>query len=325
MDRRTFLAGTGAVVLAAPLAAEAQEQKAGKVYRIGFLRAGQPPKPWVEAFQQGLRERGYVDGQNVVLEFRFTDGSFDQLPRLAEELVRLKVDVILASAAPPALVAKKATTSVPIVFVNVFDPVELGLIPSLGRPGGNITGLANSSADLAGKRLELLRELVPKLRRVAVFWDSSNPTNPIQLKGAEVAARTLGLQLQPAPVQGPSDFDAAFKAARGANGLLLLDSPLFTTHRARLSGLAATSRLPAISALREFVEVGGLISYGVDFPDSFRRAATYVDKILKGAKPADLPVEQPTKYELVINLKTAKALRLTIPQLVLARADEVIQ
>jgi putative ABC transport system substrate-binding protein len=169
VDRRTFLAGTGAVLLAAPLAAEAQEQKAGKVYRIGFLRAGQPPKPWVEAFQQGLRERGYVDGQNVVVEFRFSDGSFDQLPRLAEELVRLKVDVILASAAPPALAAKKATTSVPIVFVNVFDPVELGLIPSLGRPGGNITGLATTSADLAGKRLEMLRELVPKLRRVAVL------------------------------------------------------------------------------------------------------------------------------------------------------------
>ena len=323
--RRRFPAGTGAVLLAAPLAVEAQEQKARKVYRIGFLRAGQPPKPWVEAFQQGLRERGYVDGQNVVVEFRFTDGSVDQLPRLAEELVRLKVDVILASAAPPALAAKKATTSVPIVFVNVFDPVELGLIPSLGRPGGNITGLASTSADLAGKRLELLRELVPKLRRVAVLWDPANPTNPIQLKGVEVAARTLSLQLQPAPVQGPSDFDAAFKAARGANGLLLLDSPLVITHRARLAGLAAASRLPAISGLRDFVEVGGLMSYGVDFPDSFRRAAVYVDKILKGAKPADLPVEQPTKFELVINLKTAKALGLTIPPSLLARADEVIQ
>jgi len=261
----------------------------------------------------------------VVVEFRFTDGSVDQLPRLAEELVRLKVDVILASAAPPALAAKKATTSVPIVFVNVFDPVELGLIPSLGRPGGNITGLATTSADLAGKRLELLRGLVPKLRRVAVLWDPSNPTNPIQLKGAEVAARTLGLQLQPAPVQSPSDFDAAFKAARGANGLFLLDSPLVTTHRARLAGLAATSRLPAISGVRDFVEVGGLMSYGVDFADSFRRAATYVDKILKGAKPGDLPVEQPTKFELVINLKTAKALGLTIPQSLLGRADEIIQ
>jgi len=325
IDRRTFLAGTGAVLLAAPLAAHAQEQKAGKVYRIGFLRAGQPPKPWVEAFQQGLRERGYVDGQNVVVEFRFTDGSFNQLPRLAEELVRLKVDVILASAAPPALAAKKATTSVPIVFVNVFDPVELGLIPSLGRPGGNITGLATTSADLAGKRLELLRELVPKLRRVAVLWDPSNPTNPIQLKGVEVAARTLGLQLQPAPVQGPSDFDTAFKAARGANGLLLLDSPLVITHRARLAGLAATGRLPAISGLRDFVEVGGLMSYGVDFPDSFRRAATYVDKILRGAKPADLPVEQPTKFELVINLKTAKTLGLAMPPSLLVRADQLIE
>jgi putative ABC transport system substrate-binding protein len=181
------------------------------------------------------------------------------------------------------------------------------------------------SADLAGKRLELLRGLVPKLRRVAVLWDPSNPTNPIQLKGAGIAARTLGLQLQLAPVQGPSDFDAAFKARRGANGLLLLDSPLGTTHRARLAGLAATSRLPAISGLRDFVEVGGLMSYGVDFPDSFRRAATYVDKILRGAKPADLPVEQPTKFEFVINLRTAKALGLTIPPSVLRRADQVVE
>jgi putative ABC transport system substrate-binding protein len=318
-----FVPASFVALVGAP--AYAQEQKAGKVYRIGFLRAGQPPKPWVEGFQQGLRERGYIDGQNVVIEFRLTDGSLDQLPRLAEELVRLKVDVILASAAPSALAAMKATTSVPIVFVNVFDPVELGLIPSLGRPGGNITGLASTSADLAGKRLELLREVVPKLRRVAVLWDPSNPTNPIQLKGAEVAARTLGLQLQPAPVQDPSDFDAAFKAARGANGLLLLDSPLFITHRARLAGLAVTSRLPAISGLRDFVEVGGLMSYGADFPDTYRRAATYVDKILKGAKPADLPVEQPTKFELVINMKTAKSLGLTIPAAVLLRADQVIE
>jgi putative ABC transport system substrate-binding protein len=321
--RREFIGTLAGGLLAAPRASEAQ--KAGKVYRIGFLRAGQPPKPWVEAFLQGLRERGYVDGQNVVVEFRFTDGSFDQLPRLAEELVRLKVNVILASAAPSALAAKKATTSVPIVFVNVFDPVELGLIPGLGRPGGNITGLASTSADLAGKRLELLRGLVPKLRRVAVLWDPSNPTNPIQLKGAEVAARTLGLPLRPAPIRGPSDFDAAFKAARGANGLLVLDSPLVITHRARLAGLAATSRLPAISGLRDFVEVGGLISYGVDFPDSYRRAATYVDKILKGAKPTDLPVEQPTKFEFVINLKAAKQIGLTIPPNVLARADKVIR
>jgi putative ABC transport system substrate-binding protein len=323
MERRRFMGALVGGLLAAPLAAEAQQ--AGKVYRIGFLRVDQPPKSWVEAFQQGLRERGYVDGQNVVVEFRFTGGSVEQLPKLAEELVRLKVDVILASAVLPALAAKKATTSLPIVFVGVVDPIELGLIPSLGRPGGNITGLATTSADLAGKRLEMLRELVPRLRRVAVLWDRTNPTNPMQLKGAEVAARTLGLQVEPAPVSGLNDFDSAFKAVRRADGLLQLDSPLFTTHRARLAALAVTSRLPAIYTFREYVEVGGLVSFGAHFPDFYRRAATYVDKILKGAKPADLPVEQPTKFELAINLKTAKALGLTIPPSVLGRADEVIQ
>jgi len=305
--------------------AHAQEQKAGKVYRIGFLRAGPAPKTYVDAFLQGLQERGYVDGQNVVVEFRFTDGGFDQLPRLAEELVRLKVDVILASAAPPALAAKKATTSVPIVFVGVFSPVELGLIQSLGRPGGNITGLATNAADLAGKRLELLRELIPTLRRVAVLWDPSNPTNPIQLQGAQVAARTLGLQLDPVPVRGPNDFDSAFKAVRGTDGLLQLESPLFVTHRARLVRLAATSRLPTIYTQREYVDVGGLMSYGVYFPDLYRRAATHVDKILKGAKPADLPVEQPTKVEFVINSRTAKALGVTIPPSFLLRVDQVIE
>ena len=320
MHRRAFLGALG--VLAAPLAARAQ---AGKVYRVGFLRAGQPPKTWVEAFQQGLRERGYVDGQNVVVDFRFTDGRVDELPRLAEELVRSKVDVIVASAAPPAVATKKVTTSLPIVFVSVVDPVELGLIPSLGRPGSNITGLAISSADLTGKRLELLRELVPKLRRVAVLWDRTNPTNPMQLKGAEIAASTLGIQLEPVPVRGPNDFDSGFKAVRGADGLLQVDSPLFTLHRARLVGLAATSRLPAIYGYREMVEVGGLMSYGAHFADLHRRTATYVDKILKGAKPADLPVEQPTKFEMIVNLKTAKALGLTIPPSLLQRADQVIE
>jgi putative ABC transport system substrate-binding protein len=260
-----------------------------------------------------------------VVEFRFTDGSVDLLPQLADELVRLKVDVLVASAAPPALATKKATTSVPIIFMSVVDPVELGLIPGLGRPGGNITGLAISSADLAGKRLELLRELVPKLRRVAVLWDRSNLGNPMQLKGAEVAARPLGMQLESVPVRGPNDFDSGFKAVRDADGLLQLDSPLFTTHRARLVGLAATSRVPAIYGYSEMVEIGGLLSYGAHLPDLYRRAATYVDKILKGAKPGDLPVEQPTKFELVINLKTAKALGLTIPPSVLMRADQVIE
>ena len=310
-------------LLAAPLVAGAQP--AGKVYRIGFLRAGQPPETYLEDFQQGLRERGYVYGQNVVVEFRATDGSIDQLPRLAEELVRLRVNLILASAGPAALAVKRATTSVPIVFVGVVEPVELGLVPSLGRPGGNITGLATTSGDFAGKRLELLRTIVPRLGRVAVLWHPANPTNPIQLKGAQVAARMLGVQLEPVLFQGPNDFDSAVKAVRGTDGLLLLESPLFTTHRARLAELAARSRLPAIYGQREYVEVGGLMSYGTHVQDLYRRAALYVDKILKGAKPADLPVEQPTRFELVINLKTARALGLEVPAKLLALADEVIE
>ena len=323
LERRTFLGALASGLLAAPLAAEAQS--VGKVYRIGFLRAGPPLVTYIEGFRQGLRERGYVDGQNVVIEFRATDGSFDQLPRLAEELVRLKVDVILASAAPAALAARRVTTSVPIVFVGVVDPVELGLVPSLGRPGGNITGLSTTSAELAGKRLDLLRATVPKLRRVAVLWHPANPTNPIQLRGAQAAARTLGLQLEPVSVHGPNDFDSTIKAVRGTDGLLLLESPFFTTHRARLAELAARTGLPAIYGQREYVESGGLMSFGTHFHELFRRAATYVDKILKGANPGDLPVEQPTKFELVINLKTAKALGLTIPQSLLQRADQVIE
>jgi putative ABC transport system substrate-binding protein len=307
------------------VAARAQQPQEKKVYRIGFLRAGQPPKTWVEAFQQGLRERGYVDGQNVVVDFRFTDGSVDQLPRLAEELVRSKVDVIVASAAPPAVAAKKVTTSVPIVFVGVADPVELGLARSLARPGGNITGLADSGADLAAKRLELLREVVPKVRRVAMLWHSENPGNLPQLEWAEVAARALGIQLDPVPVQGASDFDSAFKAVRAADALLQANAPLFTAHRTRIVGLAATSRMPAIYGHKEMAEVGGLMSYGPHYPDLLRRAATYVDKILRGVNPADLPVEQPTKFELVINIKTAKAIGLTIPQSILVRADQILE
>jgi putative tryptophan/tyrosine transport system substrate-binding protein len=320
--RRDFIKLVGGAVVGWPVPARAQ-QAAMPV--IGFLRAGEPPKTFVEAFQQGLRERGYVDGQNVVVKLLFTDGSVDELPRLAEELVRSKVDVILASAAPPAMAAKKATTSVPIVFASVIHPVEIGLVPSLGRPLGNVTGVALNPADLVGKRLELLRELVPTLRQVAVLRDQVNPTNPVQLEGTEVAARTLGMQLEPVSGRGPNDFDAAFKAVRGADGLLVLESSLFTTYRVRLVGLAAASRLPAIYGYREMVDAGGLISYGANIPDMYRRAATYVAKILKGAKPADLAVEQPTTLDLVINLRTAKALGLSVPPSVLARADEVIE
>jgi putative tryptophan/tyrosine transport system substrate-binding protein len=303
----------------------AQDRGAEKVYRIGFLRAGPPPKMWVEAFQQGLREHGYVDGQNVTIEFAVTEGSLDQLPQLAEKLVRSDVDVILASSSPAAVAASKATTSVPIVFVNVFDPLGIGLIASLAHPEANVTGMAFTSAEQAGKRLNYLRDLIPKLERVAVLSHPATPSNAKQLEGAEVAARALGIALQPIPIRQQSDFDPAFDAARGADALLVLDIAFFTTHRARLTALAAQSRLPAIYGLREMVEAGGLMSYGVSVPDLYRRAAAHVEKIFKGAKPAEIPVELPTKFELVINLQAGRALGLTFPTTLLMLADEVIE
>ena|SRR6516165_6431933 len=318
------LAITGATLLPGGVA-HAQDHQAGKVYRIGFLRAGPPPKTWVEALQQGLQERGYMVGQNVVIEFRCTDGSLEQIPQLAEDLVRSNVDVIVASSSPAAVPAKKVTTSVPIVFVNVFDPLAIGLVPSLAHPEGNVTGLSSTSAELAGKRLELLKQLVPGLKRVAVLSHPATPSNAKQLEGAELAGRALGIEIQPVPVRDPNDFDAAFEAARGADGLLFLDIALFTTHRDRLVALAATSHLPAMYGYREMVEAGGLMSYGVSFPDMYRRAATYLDKILKGAKPADLPVEEPTKFEFVINTRTAEALGLTIPRPLAMIADQMIE
>src|SRR5262245_49128006 len=305
--------------------AQAQQQAAGKVYRIGFLRSGPPPESYIAGLQQGLREQGYVPGQNVVVEVRATDGTVDQLPRLAEELMRSRVDVLVASAAPAASAIRRTTLSAPVIFVGVFNPVELGLVSSLAHPGGNFTGLAANAADLAGKRLELLRAIVPKLKRVAVIWHPANPTNPIQLKGAQAAARTLDIQLDLVAMEGPENFDAAAKAVRGADGLLQLESPLFVTYRARLAELAARSRLPAVFSQKEYVEAGGLMAYGTDFPELYRRAGHYVGRVLKGATPADLPVEQPTKFELVINLRTAKAMGLTIPPSLLLRADQVIE
>jgi putative tryptophan/tyrosine transport system substrate-binding protein len=322
MDRRRLLTlALGG--LAAPLGAEAQQS--GKVYRIGFLRQGQPPKPWVEALQQGLRDLGYAEGRNLVWEFRSTDGSLDQLPRFAEELVRLKVDVIVASASSAAIAAKGATSSVPIVFAGVYHPQEVGLVPNLARPGGNITGVALNAAEMTGKRLQLLTELVPTLKRVAMLSHPAHPTNAVQLEGATAAARALGVQLVEVPVQRGDDVASALKALRSIDGLLHSDTPLFTTHRARVVEAVARTRLPAIYAHSGYVDVGALMSYGVDVADVYRRAAPYVDKILKGAKPGELPVEQPTKFELVINLKTAKALGLTIPQSLILRADQVIQ
>jgi len=321
VDRRAFITTLTGGLLAAPLAAEAQQ--AGKVYKIGFLRAGEPPKFWIDEFREGLRELGYVEGQNMAIEFRI--GPLDQLPRLAEDLVRSKVDVIVASASSAGMAAKKATTSIPIVFTSLSHPVEIGLIKSLARPGGNITGVTVNAGATVTKRLEFLRELVPSLKQVAVLMHPAHPTDPVQRKEMEEAARALGLQLKPAAVRAPEDFEAAFKAVSGARGLLNIDTPLFTTYRTQFVELAARNRLPAIWSNGIIVEAGGLMSYGTYIPALFRRAATYVDKILKGATPGDLPVEQPTKFELVINLKTAKALGLTIPPSLLQRADQVIE
>jgi len=326
--RRAFLGTLAGSLLAAPLGGGAQQP--GRVPRIGWL--GGPTResaqPFVRAFQQGLRDLGWVEGQNIAIEWRFAGGRAERLPDLAAELVRLRVDLIVVPSAPPALAAKNATKTIPLVTVGSGDPVGLGLVASLARPGGNITGLtATVGAEIAGKQLELLKETVPKVSRVAVLWNPATPGNALALREAEIAAQALGVGLQPLEARSLDDFDSAFAAMtrQRVGALLVLADVMFTTHRKELADLTAKRRLPAIYGQRQFVDDGGLISYGANILDNFRRAAGYVDKILKGAKPADLPVEQPTKFELVINLKTAKALGLTIPQSLLQRADEVIQ
>jgi len=328
MNRRSFIGTLAGGLLAAPLVAEAQP--AGKIYRIGYLSPGAPTSnPLViAAFQQGLRDLGWVEGQNIDIEYRWAAGRFDRLPDLAADLVHLKVDVIIAAPTPAALAAKNATGTVPIVAVSLTHPVELGLVGSLARPGGNVTGLSYSvGADIFGKDLELLKEVVPRVRRVAVLSNPDSPAQPLTVRNVKDAARSLGLQLQLLEARGPEGFDGAFAAmARERVGaLLVVQDPAFIPHRARLVDLAAKNRLPSIFTQREDAEAGGLMSYGPSLSDLYRRAGTYVDKILKGANPGDLPVEQPTKFELVINLKTAKALGLTIPPSLLQRADQVIE
>ncbi len=330
MERRTFMAMLTGGIVVAPLAAKAQQ--AAKVPRIGFLTANLAASPHLlEAFRQGLRDLGYVEGRNVVIEYRDAEGKLERLPALAAELVALKVDVILAGGTPQAQAAKQATRTLPIVFTAAVEPVTDGLVTSLARPGGNVTGLSFLGSELlVGKRLEQLKQAVPGVSRVAVLWQPGavgERTGKDMLKEAEVAARALGVRLQFVEARGPADFDRAFlemtRARAGA--LTVLPSPMFNIERRRLVDLAAKNRLPAVYPWREGVDAGGLMSYGSDAADLFRRAATYVDKILRGAKPADLPVEQPTKFELVINLKTAKALGLTIPQSLLGRADHVVE
>jgi len=316
----------GAVLLVAPLAAQAQQ--AGKVPRIGFLFYGAPgPSPELEAFRQGLRDLGYIEGQNISLEYRFANGRVGRLPELAAELVRLELDVVVTPGTPASLAAKKATSTIPIVFAGVADAVGTGLVASLARPGGNVTGLTSISAALGGKRLELLKVVAPKASRVAVLYNPADPSNVLVLKELQESSRALGLTLHPLAVRGPGEFEGAFAAMtrEHAQALFVAAGVLTTEHRKPLVGLTAKSRIPAMWGERQFVEAGGLMSYAVNFYDEIRRAATYVNKILKGAKPADLPVEQPTTFELVINLKTAKALGLTIPPSLLGRADEVIQ
>jgi putative ABC transport system substrate-binding protein len=330
MDRRAFLAGTGAVLLAAPLAAEAQP--VGRVPRVGYLsalsRSGPQVQRSLDAFRQELRELGYVEGQSIAIEYRWAEGKVERLPDLAAELVRLKVDVIVASGGVPvAQAAQQATKAIPIIMTGPADPVAAGLVASLARPGGNITGLAIISHELVGKELELLREVVPKVSRVAVLWNPANPGNTPQLKAAEASARALRVRLQPLEARGPGEIDRAFAAMtreRAGALLVLLDSMLLA-QRERIADLAAKNRLPAVYGLRLHVQAGGLMAYAANQRDVSRRVASYVDRILKGAKPADLPVELPTKFELVINLKTAKALGLTIPPALLGRADELIQ
>ena len=329
MTRRAFLGTLASALLAAPLAAGAQATKAP---RVGYLYAGSRSSPGaqrrLDIFRQGLRDLGYVESPNIVIEYRGAEGRYDRLPDLAAELVRLKVDVIVAVPTAAAVAAKNATATIPIVMVGAASPVELGLIASLARPGGNVTGLSYSvSVETFGKELELLKEIVPEVRRVAILTNPANPVHALAISNVKVAARSLGVQLQLLEARGLNEFDGAFAAMakERVGALLIVADSMFLLHAARLADLAARSRLPAAYGYRDSVEAGGLMAYGPSLPDLWRRAAGYVDKILKGARPADLPVEQPTKFELVINLKTGKALGLTIPPSLLLRADEVIQ
>jgi putative ABC transport system substrate-binding protein len=322
--RRIGLAVVLAVSVAlAPVAAQAQS---GKLFRIG-IAGPSPGSPLLVVFRQELRELGYIEGQNVALEVRSTDGSLERLPDLLAELMRLKVDVILAPADQVIAAAQKATTSIPIVMLNASDPVARGFVVSLARPGGNITGLTIQAPDLAGKNLQLFQEAIPGLTRVGVLWDPGFPGARQYLGEAETAAKALGVQLQAVEVRNPDEFDDAFAAVTRdrARAAFIAGSPMLFVNRARLGEIAVKHHLPTVCALREYVEAGCLIGYGTSVTAQFRRAAYFVYRILKGAKPADLPVEQPTKFELVINFKTAKALGLTIPQSILLRADQVIQ
>ena len=326
ISRRVFIGALAGGVLVAPRAGGTQP---AKVPRIGWL--GGPTRETAQAFVrpflQGLQDLGWVEGRNLLIEWRFGEGQAERLPGLATELVRLGVALIVVPSTPTAVAARNATTTIPLVSVGGNDPVALGFAASLARPGGNLTGLTLSlGPEIAGKQFELLKETVPKVSRVCALWNPTTPGNPLALREAEAAARALGVELQPLEARGLGDFDGAFAAmsAKRAGALHVLADVMFVTHRARLAELAVKNRLPAMYSQREFVDDGGLICYGAKVSDNFRRAASYVDRILKGARPADLPIERPTTFELIVNAKAAKAIGLTIPPSVLARADQVI-
>lgn len=304
-------------------------QPATKMYRIGFVGSGSAAGPGIEAFRQGLREVGYVEGKNVIIEARFADARSDRLTELVAELIKLKADVLVAGSTPAALAAKKATKTVPIVFASLFDPVGSGIVASLARPEGNITGVSIGvgGSGLAEKWVELLKEAVPGVSHVAVLSNAANPAGMASVREIEAAARTLKVKLDVLDAGNAANLDGALAkiGASAAQGIIVTNDPFFTINRAKLVQFAASKRLPAVYFFKLFADAGGLMAYGARPEDSFRRAATYVDKILKGAKPADLPIEQPTRFELVINLRTAKAIGLTIPPSVLLRADHLIQ
>jgi putative tryptophan/tyrosine transport system substrate-binding protein len=325
MRRRDFIKVIAGSAAAWPLAARAQQT--GKVPTIGFLGANPSiDSDRIAAFVQRLRELAWIDGRNLAIEYRWAEGRNERNTENAAELVRLKVDVIVTEGTPSTFAAKQATAVIPIVFAAAGDPVGTGLVASLARPGGNITGLSSQTAETAGKRLELLREIVPGLGRLAIMGNVGNPLSVLESGEAQAAARALGLEVTTAELRRAEDISPAFDALKGrADALYVCVDPLVNTHRIRINILAVAARLPTIYLFREYVEVGGLMSYGPNDLDMFRRAANFVDKILRGAKPADLPVEQPTKFDLVINLTTAKALGLTIPEPFLLRVDEVIE
>ena len=323
MERRTFMALVAGSVLAAPLAAGAQQP--GKVYRLGVMLASSASNnPLLDAFRQGLRELGWMDGKNIELEIR-GDGNSERYPAIAAELIRLRVDMIVVANSPAAAAAKNATSTLPIVMVTVGNPVGRGLVDSIARPGGNITGLTIMEADIVGKQLQLLKETIPRASRVSVVRNARAAS--LSSKNLEVAAQLLAIQPQILEVRSPEEFDNAFSTMiRGrSDALLVMSDSMFFVHRKRLADLAIKARLPTMFTTSEYAEAGGLMAYGASSLYNFRRAAVYVDKILKGAKPADLPIEQPTQFEFVINLKTAKALGVTIPPSLLGRADRVIQ